>query len=67
MSFPSREQQRQTDLRELVRLEEVRNLSRAQDVVDVLQEGLVHNLSVVEEEDGGPVLHATQPVQTLDV
>lgn len=59
--------QQQRDLRKLVRLEEVGNLPGAQDVVDILEKGLVNDLSVIEEEDGRPILDAAQPIQTLDV
>lgn len=59
--------QQQRDLGKLVRLEEVGNLPGAQDVVDVLEKGLVNDLSVIEEEDGRPILDAAQPVQTLNV
>ena len=55
------------DLLELVRLVEVGHLAARQDVVDVFEEGLVDDLRVVEEEDGGLVLHAGRPVQTLQI
>lgn len=56
-----------TNLHELVWLVEVGHLSGAQHVVDVLQEGLVHNLSVVEQKHRGLVVHACQTIQLLDV
>lgn len=46
-----------TDLYKLIWLVEVGNLSRAQDVVDVLQEGFIDNLRVIEEKHCGLVVH----------
>lgn len=56
-----------TNLHKLIRLVEIGNLPGAQDVVDVLQEGLVYDLGVVEQEHGGLVVYARQAVQLLDV
>lgn len=56
-----------TDLLKLIRLEEVWNLSWAEDVIDVLQEGLLHNLSVIKQENSGLAVHSSQPVQLLNV
>lgn len=56
-----------TNLNKLIWLVEIGHLSRAQDVVDVFQEGLVYNLSVVEQKHRGLVVHACQTIQLLDV
>lgn len=56
-----------TNLNKLIWLVEIGHFSGAQDVVDVLQEGLVYDLSVVEQEHGGLAVHACQTVQLLDV
>lgn len=56
-----------TNLNKLIWLVEVGHLSGAQDVVDVYQEGLVYNLSVVEQKHCWLVVHAGQTIQLLDV
>lgn len=56
-----------TDLSKLVLLVEVRHLTRAQDIIDVLQEGFIYNLGVIEQEHCGLVVHTSQPVQLFDV
>lgn len=56
-----------TNLFKLVRLVEVGDLSTAEDVVDVLQESLLHHLDVIEEEHCGLVLHTALEVQLLQV
>lgn len=56
-----------TNLFKLIRLVEVGDLSAAEDVVDVLQESLLHHLDVIEEEHCGLVLHTALEVQLLQV
>ncbi len=57
----------ETDLNKLILLVEVRHLSRAQDVIDVFEEGFIHNLGVIKQEDCGLVVHTGQTVQLLNV
>lgn len=52
-------------LPEIVRLLQVGNLSTAQDVVDVLKEAFLYDLSVVEDEHRCLVVYARLPVQPL--
>lgn len=66
-AFTPEERDQATNLDKLIRLVEVRHLPGAQDVVDVFQEGLVYDLSVVEQEHCGLVVHACQTIQLLDV
>ena len=56
-----------TNLFKLIRLVEVGDFSAAEDVVDVLQESLLHHLDVIEEEHCGLVLHTALEVQLLQV
>lgn len=46
---------------------EIRDFPRGEDVIDVLQEALLDHLRIVEEEDGGLVLHASLVVQVTQV
>lgn len=56
-----------TNLFKFIRLVEVGDLSAAEDVVDVLQEGFLCHLGVSEEKHRGLVLHTTLIVQLLQV
>ena len=55
------------DARDLLFREQVRHLTRREDVVDVLDERLILDLRLVEEESGGLVLSARDPIQLLQV
>lgn len=56
-----------TNLNKLIWLVEIGHLSRAQDVVDVFQEGFIYNLSVVEQKHCWLIVYSGQPIQLLDV
>ena len=51
----------------LVLAKQVGNLSRREDVVNVLHEGLVLDLRVIEKEGGGLVLATAELVQLFEV
>jgi len=56
-----------TDLFELVWLVEIGDFAAAEDVVDVLHEGLLDDLCVHEQEHCSSVLHAGRVVETLQI
>ncbi len=55
------------DLLLVLRSVQVRHLARVQDIVDVFQEGLAHDLRVGEEEDGRLVVHAGREQALFEV